>query len=185
MARPSSTSGASLTEIASIVQPHSVVGLAVEEVEVAGQLLDTVDLTPALDLDGDHVAVGVTAQRTNFCTMGAISDAVVIGDRRKYLTALVTLDEDAVAKFCSERGLNGEPAHERPEVRAEIQKAIDAMNRELAQVETVKKFAIPGRNFTVDDGELTPTLKVKRRIVAENWTDEIEAMYEGQAPGSN
>jgi long-chain acyl-CoA synthetase len=108
---------------------------------------------------------------------GLISEAVVIGDRRKYLTALITLDDEAVKKFCGERGLNGKPPHELAEVRAEIQKCIDDMNKDLAQVETVKKFAILPRNFTIDDGELTPTLKVKRRIVARNWEKEIESLY--------
>ncbi len=106
-----------------------------------------------------------------------VSEAVVIGDQRKYLTALITLDDEAVAKYCQARNLNKVPPHEMGEIRAEIQKTIDAMNRELAKVETVKKFAILPRNFTVDDGELTPTLKVKRRIVSKNWANEIEALY--------
>jgi long-chain acyl-CoA synthetase len=63
------------------------------------------------------------------------------------------------------------------ELRAEIQAAIDEMNKSLAKVETVKKFVILERNFTVDDGELTPTLKVKRRIVNKNWQKQIDALY--------
>jgi len=103
-----------------------------------------------------------------------ISEAVVIGDQRKYLTALVTLDEEAAKKFA---GGNGAPLHENSAIRSAIQRCIDEMNRGLAKVETVKKFTILPRNLTIDDGELTPTLKVKRRIVNKNWADAIEAMY--------
>jgi long-chain acyl-CoA synthetase len=106
-----------------------------------------------------------------------VSEAVVIGDQRKYLTALVTLDDEAAAKFAAGNGGNGTPLHEVDEIRAEIQRCIDKMNTELAKVETVKKFTILPRNLTIDDGELTPTLKVKRRIVNKNWADAIEAMY--------
>ncbi|RMH43527.1 MAG: long-chain fatty acid--CoA ligase [Deltaproteobacteria bacterium] len=110
-------------------------------------------------------------------TCPLVSEAVVIGDQRKYLTALVTLDEEAARRFCDERGLNSVPLHEQPAIRAEIQSVVDAMNRDLAKVETIKKFAILPRNLTVDDGELTPTLKVKRRIVNKNWADVIESLY--------
>jgi long-chain acyl-CoA synthetase len=108
-----------------------------------------------------------------------VSEAVVIGDRRKYLTALVTLDPDAARAFAQERGLPADALHERPEVRAAIQGAVDEVNLELARVETVKKFAILPRAFSVEEGELTPTLKVKRKVVNERWSKEIEAMYEG------
>ncbi|MBL8716488.1 MAG: AMP-binding protein [Myxococcales bacterium] len=106
-----------------------------------------------------------------------VNEAVVIGDRRKYLTALVTLDPEAVAAFCKDRGLDATRAHELPEIRAEVQRAVDTANEELARVEQIKKFAILSRNFGVDTGELTPTLKVKRKKVNEIWGAEIEAMY--------
>ncbi len=106
-----------------------------------------------------------------------VSEAVVIGDRRKFLTALVTLDPDAGAAFAKERGLDPGALHEAPAVRAEIQRAVDEVNKDLARVETVKKFTILGRPFSVDGGELTPTLKVKRKVVGERYAGEIEAMY--------
>lgn len=106
-----------------------------------------------------------------------VNEAVVIGDRRKYLTALVTLDPEAVAAFCKERGLDVGKAHELPEIRAEVQRAVDAANEELARVEQIKKFTLLARNFGVDTGELTPTLKIKRKKVNEIWRDQIEAMY--------
>jgi long-chain acyl-CoA synthetase len=63
------------------------------------------------------------------------------------------------------------------EVRAEIQAAVDKLNGKFANPEQLKKFAILPRDFTVDDGELTPTLKIRRIQIRENWADVIEAMY--------
>ena len=105
-----------------------------------------------------------------------VSEAVVIGDRRKYLTALLTLNPEAAEKFAGELGVNG-PHHESPEIRREVQQAVDEVNTHLAQVETIKKFTILSRPFGIDTGELTPTLKIKRRVVTENFAREIEAMY--------
>ncbi|MGN6110928.1 MAG: AMP-dependent synthetase/ligase, partial [Kofleriaceae bacterium] len=94
-----------------------------------------------------------------------VGEAVVIGDRRKFLTALVTLDEAAAHQLA--------PA----ELRAAIQRQIDDVNQGLARVEQVKKFAILPRPFGIETGELTPTLKIKRSVVARNFAAEIEAMY--------
>ena len=105
-----------------------------------------------------------------------VSEAVVIGDRRKFLSAVLTLDPDAAKKFCADRGIQDAP-HVAAAVREEVQKAVDQVNATLARVETIKKFTILPRAFTVETGELTPSLKVKRRIVAKNFSDEIEAMY--------
>ena len=104
-----------------------------------------------------------------------INEAIVIGDRRKYLTALVTLDEEATRAFLGET--NGVALHDHPQVETEVQRAVDEVNSTLAQVETIKKFTILPRNFSIDTGELTPTLKLKRKIVHQNFADEIEAMY--------
>jgi len=107
-----------------------------------------------------------------------VSEAVVIGDRRKYLSALITVDEEALETFLDENGVGG--GDRRPDhasVKSEIQQAVDQLNTTLAQVETIKKFTILNRPFGIDTGELTPTLKVKRNIVNEHFSDEIEAMY--------
>jgi long-chain acyl-CoA synthetase len=106
-----------------------------------------------------------------------VGEAVVIGDRRKFLTCLITLDPEAAAAFAKERGLPADRVHESPEVRTELQKAVDEVNSELARVETVKKFTVLSRPFGIETGELTPTLKVKRKIVNQNFSTEIEAMY--------
>jgi long-chain acyl-CoA synthetase len=106
-----------------------------------------------------------------------VNEAVVIGDRRKFLTALVTLDPEAVERFAFDQGIpvHAVASHER--TRASIQGAIDAANAELARVEQVKKFTILPRNLSIEAGELTPTLKVKRKRVNESFAAEIEAMY--------
>jgi long-chain acyl-CoA synthetase len=107
-----------------------------------------------------------------------VGECVVIGDRRKYLTMLVTLEPDVTKKTMAERGWSGTP-HESAEVRAAIQKQLDEVNEKLARVEQVKKFTILPRPFGIDTGELTPTLKIKRNVVAKNFAEEIDAMYAG------
>ncbi len=102
-----------------------------------------------------------------------IGEAVVIGDRRKFLTLLVTLDEAAARKLV--------PDPEAPiaasQIRTAIQAQIDQVNETLARVEQVKRFAILPRPFGIDTGELTPTMKIKRKVVAQMYAREIEAMY--------
>jgi long-chain acyl-CoA synthetase len=105
-----------------------------------------------------------------------VSEAVVIGDRRKYLTVLLTLDPEATGKFMADRGQSGRPGNSEA-VRAEIEKALDGVNSELARVEQVKKFTVLPRELSIADGELTPTLKVKRNVVHDHFAAEIEAMY--------
>jgi long-chain acyl-CoA synthetase len=105
-----------------------------------------------------------------------VSEAVVIGDRRKFLSALITLNDDAVVAFLKERGIT-DSAQRNAAINTELQKALDDVNRSLARVEQVKKFTILPRQFGIDTGELTPTLKIKRKIVNQNFAREIEAMY--------
>jgi long-chain acyl-CoA synthetase len=112
-----------------------------------------------------------------------INEAVVIGDRRKFLTALVTLDPDAQRAFAEEHGIQEATVPTHPKLQAEIQKVVDEVNLELARVEQVKKFRVLPQNLSVEGGELTPSLKVKRRVVHDKYADEIEAMYaEPDAP---
>lgn len=110
-----------------------------------------------------------------------ISQAVVIGEKRRYITALLTLDPVAAQKFADENGITG-TLHDDPKLIAFIQKGIDEkVNTHFARVEQVRDFRILPRDFTVEDGELTPTLKIKRRIVNEHFEGEIESMYEGSS----
>jgi long-chain acyl-CoA synthetase len=106
-----------------------------------------------------------------------ISEAVVIGDRRKFLSALVTLDDDALTRFCESNGIKTQEPHKDPAIQQEVEKCVEAVNKLFARVENVRKFHILHRNLTIDDGELTPTLKVKRNVVYEHFSNEIDSMY--------
>lgn len=106
-----------------------------------------------------------------------INEAVVIGDQRKYLTVLLTLEPDRLEQWAKEHQTTPELAVKSDALHADIQAHIDGINQELARVEQVKKFTIIPRNFTVEDGQLTPSLKVKRRIIYEQYAGEIDAMY--------
>jgi len=112
-----------------------------------------------------------------------INEAVVIGDRRKYLSALVTIDPEAGEAWAAANGEDASALHKSAKLRESIQKHVDELNSHFARVEQIKKFTILTRNFSVEDGELTPTLKVKRAKVNDHFADDIEAMYaEGGAP---
>jgi long-chain acyl-CoA synthetase len=106
-----------------------------------------------------------------------VSQCVVIGDRRPYLVALVTLDPEEAAKFAEEHELSADALAESAEVRAALEKHIEEINRKFARVEQVKKFRILPRDLSQEGGELTPTLKVKRNVVADKYAAEIEALY--------
>lgn len=104
-----------------------------------------------------------------------VAHSFVVGDRRKYVTAVVTLDGEALA----ERGLSLVEAASSGSIRDEIQAGIDEVNARLAQVEQIKHFAVLDHEFTTDDGQLTPTMKLKRRVVNSRYADVVEAMYAG------
>jgi len=94
-----------------------------------------------------------------------ISQALVVGDRRPFIAALVTLDPDAMAD------LTDEQKHER------VQEIVDEVNRDRSRFEQVKRFVILSRDFSMEDGEVTPTLKLKRRVVLDHFAPEVESIY--------
>lgn len=110
-----------------------------------------------------------------------VGQAVVIGDRRKYLSALLTLDPERVE---AEAQAAGSPAKTPAEAakctafKKHLQKQIDQVNEKLARVQTIKKFVVVPHEFSIDGGELTPTMKVKRKVVNEKYKVEIESMYQ-------
>lgn len=111
-----------------------------------------------------------------------INDAVVIGDKRKYLTCLIMIDEDTVVKYAQDHKIQFSTYHDLthdPDINLLIQREIDTVNETLARVEQVKKFTILPKKLYEEDGEVTPTMKVKRKFVHEAFRDLIEKMYKG------
>ncbi len=109
-----------------------------------------------------------------------INDAVVIGDGRKYLTCLIMIDEDNVVKYAQDHKIQFSTYKDltrHPEVNQLIQGEINTVNETLARVEQIKKFTILPKKLYEEDGEVTPTMKVKRKFVNEAFSDLIEAMY--------
>jgi long-chain acyl-CoA synthetase len=110
-----------------------------------------------------------------------ISQAVMHGDQRPYPVVLVTLDEEEIAGYAREHGLPEDTSSlcEEPSVREMIDREVERANLRYAPVEQVKRFAILPHDLTQETGELTPTLKVKRNVVAEKYADVLDALYAG------
>jgi|FLYL01.1.fsa_nt_gi long-chain acyl-CoA synthetase len=109
-----------------------------------------------------------------------ISQVCVIGDGRKYLTAVISLDPEEAPLWAAAHGVPFEDLESfstRPEVVAAVQEAVDRANQAVSRVEQVKKFYIAPDAWTPESGEVTPSLKLKRRVVLERYADQIEAMY--------
>ncbi len=130
-------------------------------------------------------------------SISLVSQCMLVGDNLKYCSALLTLDVGAILR--DKHGLDGatevpkDPNEqiakleslgaklsdytESPEIRAEIDAQVQELNKKFSNPEQVKKFTILPRDLNVDEGELTPTLKIRRKQINENWAKEIEAMY--------
>ena len=111
-----------------------------------------------------------------------VSQAMVVGDRQPYIAALITLDPESLPAWAEEHGLPTDMAAlaGTEEVRELVQGIVDGVNADRSRYEQIKRFAILPRDFTMDDDELTPTLKLKRRVVAEHFDRELDALYEGE-----
>ena len=107
-----------------------------------------------------------------------ISQAVVIGDRRPYLVALITIDPDEIPAFAAEHGLEPDQVHASDQMRAAVQETVDAVNATVGPVEQIKYFEILPHDLTQETGELTPTLKVKRNIVNDKFATVVDSIYE-------
>jgi long-chain acyl-CoA synthetase len=113
-----------------------------------------------------------------------ISDAVVIGDKRNYLTCLIMIDHDNVVKFAQDKNVpftNYASLCRAAEVQELIGKEVEAANRKFARVETIKKFRLIDQLLTAEDEELTPTMKLKRSLVEKKYGPLIQDMYAGAA----
>jgi long-chain acyl-CoA synthetase len=110
-----------------------------------------------------------------------INDAVIIADRRKYVTAIIVIDEENVVKYAQEKKVQYTTfasLTQTEEVINLIQSEINKVNKELARVEGIKKFRILDKKLYTEDGEVTPTMKVKRKFINEQYKDLIESMYQ-------
>jgi long-chain acyl-CoA synthetase len=125
-----------------------------------------------------------------------LSQCFLVGDARNYCSALFTLDVGAILRDkigmetheipkdpveqlnqLKENGHSLSDYTENDEIKSEIQTLVDELNKQFSNPEQIKKFSILPRDFTIDDGELTPTLKIRRKQINENWSDVIESMY--------
>jgi long-chain acyl-CoA synthetase len=116
-----------------------------------------------------------------------ISQAVVVGEGRPFIAALVALDPEGLRQWATARGLEDLPVGElrrHVDLRAGIQDAIDDANKSVSRPESIRKFALLPEELTIDAGDLTPTLKVRRAQVEQRYRDMVEEMYRAPAPGS-
>ncbi len=114
-------------------------------------------------------------------TDSLISQVVVHGDRRKFLSALITLEPTELKRRATRLGLpdqSVEALSKSPEIENEVKRILEEKNRHLAKYETIKKFAIIEKDFSVEGGELTPSLKVKRKVVNERYKDILDGFYQ-------
>jgi len=124
--------------------------------------------------------VGPQAIEGELRAIPAVAQAVVVGDRRNYLSALLTLDPE---RLLQEAERIGSPARDLataatcPRFRQHLEDEVERVNRSLARFETIKRFAILPAEFGVDGGELTPTMKLKRRVINEKYATQIEELY--------
>jgi len=108
------------------------------------------------------------------------SQLVVEGEGRSFVSALVILDAEAIAGWAAENDMAGMPYAQlvsSPAVRHMVQGCIDQLNAKLNRWETIKRFAILDRELSIEDGELTPSMKLKRRVVAKKYSDELDSLY--------
>ncbi|MDD7968162.1 AMP-dependent synthetase/ligase [Actinomycetospora lemnae] len=129
---------------------------------------------------GKNVAPAVLEDRVRAHRL--VSQALVVGDNRPYVGALITLDPEALPGWSSEHGKDAsDPASlaDDPDIQAEISGAIEEANKAVSRAEAIRQWRILSSDFTEESGELTPTMKLKRNVIAEKRADDIEAVYQG------
>lgn len=152
--------------------------------------LGSIDADGFLKITGRKKELIVTAGGKNVSPAGLediiradalVSQAVVVGDQKPFIAALITVDPEA---FTAWKERNGKPADasvadlaDDPDLRAAIQSAIDQANTTVSHAESIKKFRILSSDFSEETGEMTPTLKVKRNVVVDKYADDIETLY--------
>ena len=104
----------------------------------------------------------------------------MIGDRRKYLVALLTLDRDELTEWAKANGISpgtGESLEAHPSVRSYVDAHVERVNTELAKYATIKRFEVLPETFDVANGTLTPTMKLRRRQISDVYAEQIDALY--------
>jgi long-chain acyl-CoA synthetase len=151
--------------------------------------LGSLDAEGYLTITGRKKEILVTAGGKNVAPGGLedrlrshplVSQALVVGDGRPFVAALITLDADAVAQWCEDRGRTPVPVAalvEDPALLATVQEAVDAANASVSHAEAVKRFRLLADDFTEQGGELTPTLKVRRHVVEARHAADVESLY--------
>lgn len=109
-----------------------------------------------------------------------VSQAIVVGDRRPYPAALITLDAVEIGKWAEAQGITGSPAELAADERTRelVQGIVDEVNRDRSRYEQIKRFAILPRDFTMENDEMTPTLKLKRKPILAHFADAVESLYD-------
>jgi long-chain acyl-CoA synthetase len=115
-----------------------------------------------------------------------VSQAIVIGDRRPYPAALITLDPVEIGKWAAEHGIEGDVTAlaSHPRVVELVSGIVDDVNRDRSRYEQLKRFRVLGRDFEMEQGEVTPTLKLKRGVVLEHFSEDVESLYSTASPES-
>lgn len=130
---------------------------------------------------GKNVAPAVIEDRIRAHAL--VAECMVVGDGRPFVGALVTVDEEFLPRWAAEHGkpegVTVDELLEDPELLAEIQRAVDDGNAAVSKAESVRKFRVLSAQFTEDSGHVTPSLKLKRNVVAKDFAAEIEALYRG------
>ncbi len=131
---------------------------------------------------GKYVAP-VKVETVIAATIPYVSQVVAVGDGRKYVSALLTMDRDNLAKWAARKQLSDlsyEELTQRPELRDTLERFMASANAKLERWETVKRFAILPSEFSVDDGGVTPNMKIRRKVIAERFADVVDALYDDE-----
>jgi long-chain acyl-CoA synthetase len=128
---------------------------------------------------GKNVAPGLLEDRLR--THPLVGSCLVVGDGRPYVAALVTLDREGLSSWTAEHGRRRSAAAlaRDPEVRAEVQRAVDAANAAVSQAESIRRFEVLPVQWSEETGELTPSLKLRRNVLLRRYREDIEALYAG------
>ncbi|HEY3481800.1 MAG TPA: long-chain fatty acid--CoA ligase, partial [Streptomyces sp.] len=130
---------------------------------------------------GKNVAPAVLEDRINAHPLVNLS--MVVGDKQPFIGALVTLDPESLPTWAAAHGKPAgwglAEAAADPEVRAEVQKAVDDANRAVSHAEAIKKFTVLGTEWSVEGGQVTPSMKLKRNVVMQENAADVDALYDG------